>query len=100
MNIPDYQLNLYLGQTCPCFEAASKWKRCDVGPVEAYVGDETYVVAILSTPFKTVEELHINAAKARTSTLKYLQSEGFLGENYVYIAIQELDLQNLPEGLQ
>jgi len=100
MNIPDYQLNLYLANVCPCFDAVSKWIRADVGNIEAYVGDGNIVIAVISVRPPSVEEMTENCQKAKPVVIRYLQSEGFLGADYVYVAIQELDLQNPPDGLQ
>lgn len=99
INIPNYQLNKYLSDACPCFDGAKSWQRIDVGDVETYVGDGTFVIAILKDVPADKEELDDNCQKVQPVIIRYLTGEGFISEEYLYMALQEFDLQNPPDWL-
>jgi hypothetical protein len=103
VQISDYELNQYLSQVCPCFEWATKWRKMnDIGNVEVYLGDSSYVIAIIHLRPKDVPDIDKLAdayRRVKEKVMKYLQDEGFIGTEYIYLALQELDLQNPPDGL-
>ena len=99
-NISNEELNSHLAETTNgCFPAAKKWQRVDVGTIESYIGDNLYVVSVIEKRPKTVTEMNANCEKVKRIVIRYLESEGFIGEEYLYIGLQRLDLQNLPDGL-
>lgn len=73
------------------FPAAKSWQRIDVGDIETYVGDRLYVIAIAKeTPSETdIDEV---AVAIQTQVIKYLQSEGFIDAEFLYIGLQEFRL--------
>jgi hypothetical protein len=80
------------------FPAPKKWKRVDVGETECYVGDELYAIALVEKQPGTVEELVENQSHAETTVIKYLQGEGFLGKEYVYVGMQRFSLKHPTKG--
>lgn len=99
MNIPDYQLNLYLTNACPFFEKAKSWQRVDVGEQETYVGDGAFVITIIKHHPANVEEMNENCKKVQPIVIGYLLGEGFITDAYLYIALQELNMQRPIEGM-
>lgn len=100
INIPDYQLNLYLANACPFFsEGAKVWQRIDVGDQETYVGDSSFVITIIKHPPASVEEMNENCKKVQPIVIRYLLGEGFITDAYLYMALQELDLRRPIEGM-
>lgn len=74
----------------------------DIGNVEVYLGDSAYIVAIIHLCPKDmpdIKDLPAAYARVKEKVMKYLQDEGFVGTEYIYLALQELDLQNPPDGL-
>jgi hypothetical protein len=80
---------------------AKEWKRVDVGSIEVYVGFPgaglSYVVGLIEKIPQSMNELEANGESAENVIIKYLQSEGFIGEEFIYIGLQRFDLQNPPE---
>jgi hypothetical protein len=75
-----------------------KWKRVDVGQTEAYVGDDLYVVALCEKLPESVDELVKSQANTEDTVIKYLQSEGFIGQEYAYVGMQRFKLNHPPKG--
>lgn len=82
------------------FIAPKKWMRVDVGTLETYVGDKLYVITLVEKLPNSLEEVESNAEFAEQTVIRYLQGEGFIGEEYAYVGLQRFDLKNLPEELQ
>lgn len=99
INIPDYQLNLYLTNSCPFFEGAKSWQRIDVGDQETYVGDGAFVITLIKHQPASIEEMQENCKKVQPVVIRYLLGEGFITDAYLYIALQELDLKRPIEGM-
>jgi hypothetical protein len=99
INIPDCQLNNYLTHSCPAFSGAKKWIRIDVGDQETYVGDNTFIITVIKHKPMNVDEMNSNCNKIQPIVIRYLQSEGFIDKEYIYIGLQEIDLQDPPDGL-
>jgi len=76
-----------------------KWKRVDCGSIEVYVGDELYVVALVEKLPESIDELASNQINTEDTVIKYLRSEGFLGEEYAYVGMQRFSLRNHPKGI-
>ena len=76
-----------------------KWKRVDVGQTEVYVGDDLYIVALCEKLPESVDELAKNQVNTEDTVIKYLQSEGFIGQEYAYVGMQRFKLNHPPEGL-
>jgi hypothetical protein len=76
---------------------AKEWKRADCGKIEVYVGDELYVVAVINRkPIKYKSGLVKNNKAIEKTIIRYLQSEGFIGNEYVYVGMQTIDINLLP----
>jgi hypothetical protein len=75
------------------------WKRVDVGTLETYVGDSLYVITLIDQLPTSLEEAASNGLSAEDTVIRYLQGEGFLGEEFVYLGLQRFDKNNLPDGL-
>lgn len=99
INIPNYQLNRYITDTCPCFDGANKWQRIDIGDFETYVGDNCYVITIISSHLINLYSQEQVCNKVRETVIRYLQGEGFVSGDYIYIGLQEIDLQNPPNSI-
>ncbi len=80
------------------FPAPKKWERVDVGETECYVGDRLYVLALVENPPETIEELKANQSNTENMVIKYMQSEGFIEKEYVYVGMQRFNLKNPPKG--
>jgi hypothetical protein len=78
---------------------AKDWQRVDVGDLEVYVGDEKYIIAFVEHPPKSIEEMEKNTLTVQEIVITYLQGEGFIGEDYVYVGLQQIDLTNLKKML-
>lgn len=102
-NISDEELNSII-INAPTVDgampAAKKWIRADVGIIETYVGDGIYVVTLIEHLPKTVGELKKNCENVEEIVAKYLRGEGFIGEEYLYVALQRFDLTNPPKGVE
>jgi hypothetical protein len=81
------------------FSVPKQWQRIDVGHIETYVGDETIVIGMVTIIPKTRKEMEDNNKKAEKIIIKYLQSEGFIGTEYVYVGLQTFNLKRLPNDL-
>ncbi len=81
------------------FPAPKAWKRVDCGSIEAYVGDKLYVIALVETCPDNIEQLKENQTKTELTVIKYMQSEGFVGKEYVYVGMQRFNLKKPPQGL-
>jgi hypothetical protein len=81
------------------FPAPKSWHRVDCGQIEAYVGDKLYVIALVEKCPDNIAELKENQSKTEHTVIKYLQSEGFVGKEYVYVGMQRFNLKKPPEGL-
>jgi hypothetical protein len=99
VNIPDFQLNNYVVSTCPALEPAKRWQRVDVGEQEVYIGDGTYVISIIKHHPSNVSEMNVNCNKVNHVVIRYLQGEGFIGPEYLYIGLQEFNLNKPIDGL-
>lgn len=74
----------------------------DIGNVEVYLGDSAYIVAIIHLSPKDMPDifdLPVAYQRVKDTVLKYMQGEGFVGTEYIYLALQEFDLQTPPSGL-
>ncbi len=82
---------------------AQEWKRVDVGDIEVYVGYPAegfhYVVGLVEKIPHSIEEIDKNGESAENVIIKYLQSEGFIGEEFIYIGLQRFDLQHPPTDM-
>jgi hypothetical protein len=78
---------------------AKNWVRVDVGDLETYVGDRLYVVTLVETLPDSVEEIKQFGASAEATVIKYLQGEGFIDNEFLYIGLQRFDLQNPLDGM-
>jgi hypothetical protein len=74
------------------------WKRVNCGQIEAYVGDGIFVVALVEKLPESVDELATNQINTEETIIKYLKSEGFLGEEYAYVGMQRFAIRNHPKG--
>ena len=75
-----------------------KWNRVDVGHTEVYVGDSIYIIALVEKLPESVDELASNQVNTEDTVVKYLRSEGFIGEEYSYVGMQRFSLRNHPKG--
>ena len=99
----DIELNSYVvsypredGQLPP----AKNWQRIgNVEGMELFVGDRTYVIALVTVRPKNMAALRQNTKAAETTAIAYLQREGFIDNEYLYIGLQDIDTTNLPKGL-
>lgn len=73
---------------------AKKWSRVDIGSIEVYVGDGLYVITLVHHRPRDLDEIKENCSKAEQKVIQYLQSEGFITEEYFYLGLQTLDLQS------
>ena len=80
------------------FPPPKKWKRVDVGETECYVGDELCVVSLIEKQPETMAELTENQCNTEDTIIKYLQSEGWIGKEYIYVGLQRFNLNKPPEG--
>ena len=79
---------------------AKKWQRVDVGDLEVYVGDRKYVISFVETLPKTSREMEANTLSAEETVMKYLIGEDFVdSEDFLYVGLQRIDLQDPPSGL-
>ena len=76
------------------YPRSRKWKRVDVGQTEVYVGDSLYVVALVEKFPTSPDDLASTQANTEGMVIKYLQSEGFLGEEYAYVGMQRFSLKH------
>lgn len=81
------------------FAYAKEWQRVDVGKLETYVGDRLYVITLVEKLPETMDEVEANGLSAEETVIRYLQGEGFIDEEFVYVGLQRFDLQNPPRGL-
>ncbi len=86
------------------YPPAKEWKRVDVGTIEVYVGSPAsgvhYVIGLVEKLPESMEEMEKNGESAETVIIRYLQNEGFIGEEFVYVGLQRFDLQNPPDGMK
>lgn len=91
-------------QRMPCesgpLPSATTWQRVDVGFLETYVGDSLYVITLIERLPKTIDEVQSQGESVEETVIRYLQGEGFVGEQFVYLGLQRFDKDNLPEGLE
>lgn len=80
------------------FPAPKKWQRVDVGNIECYVGDRICVIALVEKQPDTVSELKQNQLNTETTIIRYLQNEGWIDKEYVYVGMQRFSLKNPPKG--
>lgn len=80
--------------------APKMWRRVDVGTLETYVGDDVYAMAFINQIPNTIEEMELNNKRAEETVIRYLQAEGFIGKEYIYMGLQRFDLQHLPQGFE
>ncbi len=81
------------------FPAPNKWTRVDVGEIECYVGDGLYVVAMIERQPETMPEMEKNQINTEAAIIKYMQGEGWIGKEYVYVGMQRFNLKKPPESL-
>ena len=70
-----------------------KWIRVDCANTEVYVGDRTYIVALVEKIPETIDEVagtHVNLEEVVS---KYLKAEGFIDNGYAYIGMQKFGLK-------
>lgn len=79
------------------FPAPKAWKRVDCGQIETYVGDGLYVISLVEKCPDNKEEMKENQFKTETTVIKYLQGEGFIEKEYVYVGMQRFSLKNPPK---
>ncbi|HQI46557.1 MAG TPA: hypothetical protein PLC59_10920 [Bacteroidales bacterium] len=64
-----------------------KWKQINAGQHEIYLGDNMFIVVRLKTMPDSNEVMLQEKIKTEKTIVKYLQSEGFIGEQYVYVEV-------------
>lgn len=100
-NISSYELNLLISNLPPIegiIPYAKQWLRVNVGDIEVYVGDQLFIVALITTEAKTKDELQEKGLATEKTILNYLRSEGFIDKNYAYIGLQRFDgNEGIPE---
>ena len=69
----------------------------DVGTTEVYVGDELYVIAMVNARPITRDIMKKNNDAVEKTVTRYLQAEGFINNEYVYVGMQTLKLDDLPK---
>lgn len=79
------------------FPAPKAWMRVDCGQIETYVGDGLYVISLVEKSPETKAEMTENQFKTETTVIKYLQSEGFIEKEYIYVGMQRFSLKNPPK---
>lgn len=77
-------------------QAPTSWQRIDCGNIEVYVGDRSYVVALVDELLKTEQEIANKQINTESIVTKYLQSEGFIDAEYAYVGMQQFSI-NLPK---
>lgn len=82
------------------YPRSRKWKRVDVGHIEVYIGDNLYVVALCEKLPESVDDLAKNQANIEDTVIGYLQSEGFVGEEYAYVGMQRFCMRHPPKGFR
>lgn len=100
-NMSTFELNKFMREAAECHNGnvyqAKKWQRVDVGNIECYVGDETLVVTVLNRkPIKHKNGMTKNNIDIEHTVTRYLRGEGFIGKEYVYVAMQTIDIGLLP----
>src|SRR5512137_2929011 len=79
------------------FPAPKAWKRVDCGQIETYVGDGLYVVALVEKYPENIEQMKETQFKTEATVIKYLQGEGFIEKEYVYVGMQRFSLKKPPK---
>jgi len=93
LDLTPTELNNHIKTFCP---PAEHWQRIDVGDIETYVGDGQCVITLIDYKPTSVKELEKNCRKAEETVTRYLQDEGFIGKNYLYLGLQQFDLTKPP----
>lgn len=72
------------------------WQLVNMGAVPVYVGDREYVVAFVDKQPASMADMESNQAATEEVVIRYLQQEGFIDEEYVYVGMQQFDLGKIP----
>lgn len=72
------------------------WTLVKMGQVPVYVGDREYVVAFVDKQPTSMADMESNQAATEETVIRYLQQEGFIDEEYVYVGMQQFDLGKIP----
>jgi hypothetical protein len=75
-----------------------KWQRVDCGETEVYVGDKLFIVALVEKILGNDTEIEAFQLKTQETVIRYLQSEGFIDEEYAYVGMQRFELKNEPDS--
>ena len=75
-----------------------EWKRVDCGSIEVYLGDGVYIVVLVEKLPESVDGLVSNQVNTEDTVIKYLRSEGFIKEEYVYVGMQRFTIKIHPKG--
>lgn len=72
------------------------WTLVKMGVVPVYVGDREYVVAFVDKQPTSMADMENYQAATEETVIRYLQQEGFIDEEYVYVGMQQFDLGKIP----
>ncbi len=100
-NFSSFELNKYLREAAN-FHGTDvyqfkHWIRVDVGKIEVYVGDNICVIAFINNNPKSMHEMVAYNEQVEKTVVKYLRSEGFIGEDLVFVGMQTINMENLPK---
>lgn len=75
-----------------------KWIHVPIGNIDTYVGGKKYVVSIMERIATDPVEIAENSSKTEEIVVKYLKSEGFIKDSYLFIALQRMNSDNSISG--
>lgn len=78
------------------FPAPKEWVEVRMTKALIYVGDREYVIGFVEIPPISMEQMEETQEYTEKMVVSYLQKEGFIGEEYVYVGMQQFDLKNIP----
>lgn len=81
------------GRTLP---APKQWVLVTMGEIPVYVGDREYVFAFVDKQPKSMDDMNERQAATEEVVIRYLQQEGFIDEEYVYVGMQQFNLGQIP----